>query len=425
MKVLFVSMPHKSHFYPMLPLAWALRAAGHEVRVASNPDFNDAITESGLTAVPVGTTQWYMNDPWEPVLFRELMSRGASEFIRTFDWAKTDRQAWSWEGLLALEKILVSSLFGAINTDPTIDELVAYARHWRPDLVIWEQLTFAGAVVAQVMDVPHARFISGLDFNGRARQEFIRLRDLQPTERREDPTREWLEETMRRFGGAWTEELRTGQVTIDPTAPSTRLKLNGRTVGVRYVPHHGPSVVPDWLRKPADRKRICLTLGLSNEIDKSPATIGEILTGLADLDVEVVATLSAAQVAEIGELPGNIRVVDFVPLHDLMPTCAAIVHHGGAGTRLTAEYHAVPQLVIGHGYDTLSKGLRLEELGAGLFLPAESATPVAIRERTIRLLTEPALAAGAAKLQADLLAEPTPAEVVSTLQHLVDAAGAA
>ena len=54
MRVLFVANPEKAHLLAMVPLAWALRTAGHEVRVAGQPAFADLITQAGLTAVPVG-----------------------------------------------------------------------------------------------------------------------------------------------------------------------------------------------------------------------------------------------------------------------------------------------------------------------------------------------------------------------------------
>ncbi|MBU6533277.1 activator-dependent family glycosyltransferase [Streptomyces sp. NPDC057245] len=419
MKILFVSMPHPTHFHPMLPLAWALRAAGHEVRVAGPPDLTETATGSGMTAVPVGKPGWYRDDTYEPELYARLMGNGASDFLGTFDWAASDARSWSWEGLLGLEKVLVSALYAGINNDPLLDELVAYARHWQPDLVVWEQLTVAGAVAAELLGVPHARFVYGLDFIGRAREAFLRRHDEQPAEHREDPTREWLEETVRRFGGTWTERLRTGGFTIDTSLPSTRLDTTGPVESLRYIPYNGPSVVPDWLREPAGRRRVCLTLGLSNEIENTSTTVADIVAGLADLDVEVVATLHADDAAGLGRLPDNVRLVDFVPLHDLLPTCAAVVHHGGIGSRLTAVHHAVPQLVLGHGYDTMMIARRQEELEAGLALPADSATADAVRDHVTRLLDEPRFAAGAAGMRDELLAQPSPADLVASLEHLV------
>ncbi|MFI1169810.1 glycosyl transferase family 28, partial [Streptomyces sp. NPDC020801] len=54
MRVLFTAFAAKSHAYTQFPLAWALRTAGHEVCVASQPDLVEDITRAGLTAVPVG-----------------------------------------------------------------------------------------------------------------------------------------------------------------------------------------------------------------------------------------------------------------------------------------------------------------------------------------------------------------------------------
>ncbi|MGW1290379.1 activator-dependent family glycosyltransferase, partial [Streptomyces sp. NPDC002586] len=54
MRILFATFAVKTHLHPQIPIAWALRAAGHDVRVASQPDLAPDITGAGLTAVPVG-----------------------------------------------------------------------------------------------------------------------------------------------------------------------------------------------------------------------------------------------------------------------------------------------------------------------------------------------------------------------------------
>src|SRR5690349_17741502 len=54
MRVLLTSWAWPSHFMPLVPLGWALQAAGHEVHVASQPRLAPVITEAGGVAVPVG-----------------------------------------------------------------------------------------------------------------------------------------------------------------------------------------------------------------------------------------------------------------------------------------------------------------------------------------------------------------------------------
>ncbi|WP_217245369.1 activator-dependent family glycosyltransferase [Streptomyces sp. AC602_WCS936] len=417
MRVLFVSFPHHTHYYSMVPLASALRTAGHEVRVASHPDITEQITAAGLTAVPVGTPDWYFNDPHAPELLGQVLEDGSGH-VQGFDFTRDDPGQWTHESLLALENIAVAALYASVSNDGMLDDLVAYARHWRPDLVIWEQHTFAGAVAARAVGAAHARLLHGVDITVRARQEFLRQSATLPGPV-QDPTAEWLGRAVRRYAPhlGFTEEMVTGQWTIDITPPGSRLDLGLRTVGVRHVPHNGASVVPHWLRAPAERPRVCLTLGLSGELDHAPFSVAALLDGLAGLDAEIVAALGAQ--AELpGPVPENVRLVDFVPLNDLLPTCAAVVHHGGIGTRATAELHGVPQLMLPYGWDTVAKARRVAELGYGLYLPAADLTVEALRAAVERLLTEESFTKAADRVRAEILTEPTPNEAVDVLERL-------
>jgi len=55
MRVLFTTWAWPSHYQPLVPLAWALRAAGHEVRMTSQPSLMSTMLASGLPATAVGT----------------------------------------------------------------------------------------------------------------------------------------------------------------------------------------------------------------------------------------------------------------------------------------------------------------------------------------------------------------------------------
>ncbi|HZN74657.1 MAG TPA: glycosyl transferase family 28, partial [Micromonosporaceae bacterium] len=47
MRVLFTTFAWPSHYFPMVPLAWALQAAGHEVRMTSQPELLPTMRRSG------------------------------------------------------------------------------------------------------------------------------------------------------------------------------------------------------------------------------------------------------------------------------------------------------------------------------------------------------------------------------------------
>ncbi len=67
-------------------------------------------------------------------------------------------------------------------------------------------------------------------------------------------------------------------------------------------------------------------------------------------------------------LPDSIRHFEYVPLRQLLPHCAAIVHHGGIGTVSKALASGVPQLIIPHAWDQLDNAQRVVRLGAGRVL---------------------------------------------------------
>jgi len=410
MRVLMTSLAIEAHFNGTVPLAWALRSAGHEVRFASQPALTERITAAGLAAVPVGT------DHTHNELVRTLGAE-LTGFYRDIDF--TGRDA----GLLDLKAanlLLTATFYAQANNDSMIDDLVDYARFWQPDLVLWEPFTFAGAVAARVTGAAHARLLWGPDLflrtRGRLREELDRL----PPQRREDALAEWLTWTLDRFGSTFDEEVVTGQWNIDQMPAGIRVNSGQQSVPMRYVPYNGPSVVPDWLRSEPRRPRVCLTLGITVREKAYPSLVSldDLFTAVADLDAEIVATVDAGQLADVSSLPDNVRVTEFVPLHALLPTCAAVVHHGGAGTWSSAAAAGVPQLVVAGMWDNVYRAERLAELGAGIYLPPHEVTPALLRDGLERLLSKPSFAEEAARLRDRIQAEPSPAEVVPALVEL-------
>ncbi|MEV1156041.1 activator-dependent family glycosyltransferase [Micromonospora chokoriensis] len=402
------SVAVEAHFNGMVPLAWALRAAGHEVHFASHPALTEPIAAAGLTAVPVGT------DHTHHQLVRELGAE-LTGFYRDIDF--TGERGGGLQDLQAANLLLTSTFYAQANNDSMVDALVDYARFWKPDLVLWEPFTFAGAIAARVVGAAHARLLWGPDLFLRTRQHYLRELALLPPERRDDALEDWLTWTLNRFGRPFDEEVVTGQWNIDQMPAAVRLSLGQRTVPMRYVPYNGRSVVPDWLRDPPRRPRVCLTLGITVRDKAYPhlVSLDEFFAAVADLDVEIVATLDAGQLAEVSAIPENTRVTEYVPLHALLPTCAAVVHHGGAGTWSTAAMCGVPQLVIAGMWDNVYRAQRLAQLGAGLFLPPHEFTAAGMRDGLEQLLTKPSFAEDAAKLRNAILAEPSPTDVVPEL----------
>lgn len=410
MRVLLTSFSWDTHFQSLVPLAWALRTAGHEVRVASQPSLAPAITGAGLTAVPVGAENTFVDLMGEIGADIQVYASGID--------LDDPRKGGSWEYLLGLHTTLVPTFYAMVNDDTFVDGLLAFTREWQPDLIIWEQFTFAGGIVGEATGTPHCRLVWGPDLLAALRQEFLRVQDLQPLAHHDDPMGEWLGWTARRLGFPFTEDLVTGQWTVDTMPASMRLATGLPTVPMQYVAYNGPATVPDWLRRPPERPRVCLTLGISaRQTIGDNLALPELLAALADVDAEIVATLHADQRDGLGPLPANVRLEEFVPLHVLLPTCAAIVHHGGAGTWATAAAGGVPQIIIGEMYDVAVRGRQIAAAGAGIQLDPTTVDAATLRDGIVRLLTEESFRVGAARVRAEMCAEPAPGGVVAALEE--------
>ncbi|MGW6460944.1 activator-dependent family glycosyltransferase [Streptomyces sp. NPDC055078] len=419
MRVLFTSI-EGNHFHQMVPLAWALRTAGHEVQAACNEKLVDTVTQTGLTAVPIES----------PTLWEQLdgFQQEAISLFNEIGTSSQDPAAAAWEDHLSYENMLVPALYQPLNNDAQIDQLVAVARSWQPDLVIWESFSIAGAIVATSVGAAHARLVSGpeLALQMETRGHFTHHRDQQPEQLREDPTAEWIDWTLERLGceARFDETMLTGQWVVDTRPGSLRQELDLPTVPMRYVPYNGRCTVPRWLYEPAARRRVCVTLGTSitsgdSERFRLNETLAALFQSLAGLDVEIIAALDPAQLDSLPELPDNIRTTDFVPLNELAPSCSVIVHHAGYQTKATADLHAVPQVVI-VGYEWVSEdmGVEYEKSGTTLAVSAGDLSAEVLREKILQLLDEPSYARRARDLRQEILAMPTPNEVVPVLEKM-------
>ncbi|MFF0744472.1 activator-dependent family glycosyltransferase [Streptomyces sp. NPDC004111] len=420
MRVLFTTTPDKSLFQQMVPLAWALRTAGHEVRVACQPSFAAVVTQAGLTAVPVGNERsvWRL-----PQLRPEHTEAERDGLGIPYNAAERPPEDLDWATMLEGYERVVGRWHKNDNFPVTAD-LVAFSRAWKPDLILWEPLSYAGAIAAKACGAAHARLLWSIDVLGLTRARFLELKSLRPESERKDPLADWLGSYARKYGAEFSESMTTGHFSIDQFPASLRMTAPGhRYVPMRYVPYGGPVSVPDWLREPPARPRVALTLGIAatNRFAGYVANVPDILDSLADLDIEVVATLAESEQRKLTRpVPGNVRVVSYVPLHVLVPTCHAVINHAGPGTFLTTAINGVPQVAVPWDFDEPELARRAAAQGSVLALRADGATGQAVRESLIKVLCEPGYVSAAAQLAAQFQALPSPNELVVRLEELTE-----
>ena len=88
------------------------------------------------------------------------------------------------------------------------------------------------------------------------------------------------------------------------------------------------------------------------------------------------------------------RVEQFVPQHEVLGHCDAVVCHGGSGTLIAALSLGVPVVVLPMGADQPDNADRCEELGVGIVLDALTAEPATISAAVRAVTTESQLPPG-------------------------------
>src|SRR4029077_6205669 len=124
---------------------------------------------------------------------------------------------------------------------------------------------------------------------------------------------------------------------------------------------------------------VYITLG--TVYNRNLGVFGALLDGLRDEALNVVVTVGKQNdPALLGLQPSNIHVHQYIPQELLLPHCAAVVTHGGAGSMLGALAFGLPLLVVPQGADHFHNAERVVAAGAGVQLVSDRLTADAVRE---------------------------------------------
>ncbi|MFI9724226.1 nucleotide disphospho-sugar-binding domain-containing protein [Streptomyces sp. NPDC052396] len=377
------AIPHPSHITHVIPLAWAMRAAGHEVIVAGQPDLASTVESAGLGFARVGEA--YHTDD---LVLRQL---------------KGDKRLVELAGLPTPQSLMMSARMWQIHARYLLSRYLEFAQWWKPDLVISDRMEFAGPMVAAALGVPSVHHRLGPDTC---------------TDRAHASAPEYFEAACRRMG---LDGYAGPTVVVDPCPPELQMPGVVSDHLVRHVPFNGSGKAPDWARRRNRPRRVCVSLGnrtlLFNGVPLQKHVI-EAFQGMDD--VEVIVTAAAEFHEAIGELPENVRLVDTTPLNLFLDSCDLLVSHGGPGTALTACGLGVPQLVLPQWIGHPEMGTRLAAYGAGLTIEdaAEQDDPAVVREAVRTLLEEERFHKAARDLADSMAAQQSPAELVPVLEQL-------
>nr|Q9F2F9.2 RecName: Full=Elloramycin glycosyltransferase ElmGT [Streptomyces olivaceus]CAC16413.2 elloramycin glycosyltransferase [Streptomyces olivaceus]CAP12607.1 glycosyltransferase [Streptomyces olivaceus] len=369
MRVLAVATPALGHLFPAVPLLWALRARGDEVLVVTGGDAL-RVAEAGLPVVDALpgetlTTLFGAYQETDPAFFVALR-RSPMTTLR--DLAP-----------------VLAYLAGRL-----LEPARRAAERWRPDAILATHGQAAGAVVAAEHGIPLVEHGFG----------FVRSDGAQ------EAVRQLLAE---RLGPAGSEPP-PERYFLDIAVPSMTSAIEG--MSLRAVPYNGGAVLPlsgASVGGRPPRPRVLVTAGTQLLHTHGAGALAWLPEVAAGHEAEFLLAAGGADLRDLGRLPPHVRVLDWTPLATVLPTCSAVVHHGGSGTTLAALAAGVPQLVSPALADNHINARAVADRGAGLETAVPDATTLTA------LLREPAFAKAAREVADELRSLPAPADVAARL----------
>ena len=382
MRVLFTCNPGLGHVHPMMPLAQALAARGHDVRWAVATEACGRIEAAGFGAFPAGIAG----------------AERRAEFDRCLAAASSRPPE-------ERPDFMFPAFFGEVCTPSMLEDLLAIVDGWPPALIVNDASELAAPLVARLRGVGQATHAFGallpaprLAAAGEAVAPLWRAQGLEPAP----------------YAGSYEH------LYLDIYPPSVRFGSYDhvpRVQPLRPVPYDGGGSTSAPPAAAGDRPLVYLTFGT---VFNDPGLFAAAIEGVARLEVDVLVTVGpAADPAALGALPPNVRVERYVPQTVVLPHCAVVASHAGSGTFLASLSLGIPQLCLPQGADQFINAGQGAASGAALALPPGQASPDAIAAAVGRLLHEPAFAAAARRLAGEIAAMPGPDEVAGVLEALV------
>lgn len=390
MRVLFTCLPGTGSLRPLLPVAHALRAEGHEVALCSAPSVAAGAEQQGLPFFAAGL-DWDTSDP----RYIEVLCEAAGHLALP-----------ALGGMARLTWVTNELFIGAAATH-MLPDVIRISRDWGADLIVRQSLEYSGCVAAERLELPHASIAdaahSALDRRHDVVVALDRLRwrvGLPP-----DPDGEMV---YRYLHLCFTPACFDGDDAVFPPSACFLRHTNPTPAGEQ---------VPPWVDELEARPTVLVSMG--TVFHRTAGVYEAVLEGLRDEPVNLMVAAGFDQdPGRFGPQPPHCRVEPYLPVAALLPRCDLFITHGGFNSVKESLAAGVPLVVIPISADQPYSAERCAALGVGVALGPQERTASGVRRAARAVLTDRAYTRRAREMQREMAALPGPEHAVALFEGL-------
>lgn len=364
----FICLPAAGHVNPTLPVVAELVRRGHRVTYATSAKYAGAVESAGAA-------------------FFESGEDLAAQFPRFGSPGQGAGAASPQAGMLAgLASGMMSGLVERLleRAREEFPALLARLAADRPDAVCYDAMTLAGKMAAMKLDLPDVALLPSYATN-----EHFSVRELMPARAPEEMLAAW--KRVRRLIDDFAAEQGLDDFTF-MEGPSASLNIcfiprefqpAGDTFGASF--HFvGPCLGQrtdenTWQPDRQSAPLVFISLGTTPLNDRAEF-FRMCLEAFAGTPWQVAMAIGdRTGVAELGDIPDNADVRAFFPQLEVLRHADVFLSHTGMNSTMEALYFGVPLVAFPLQPEQEANARRVEDLGLGRRLPAESLTPALIR----------------------------------------------
>lgn len=357
MRILLQPVGSAGDVHPFVGIGLALKERGHHVTVITNGYFENLIRRVGLEFVELGTAQEYreaLDNPeiWHPTRALQAMGPYVSQLVRPAYQMVAERY-------IAGETVVVASTlsFGSRVAQDKLG-VPTVTVHLQPSMI----LSVIKPPVLAPMPIPDwlPRFVvRGLYYVGNkcvADPQFLpEINGLR---------RELGLPPISRIFTNWVHSPQCviGLFSEWFAPPQVDWPTQIRLTGFPLYDERGAAELPTTLQSFLEAGSPPIVFTPGSAMVHAKAFFEAAVAACQQLGRRgILLTRFAEQVP--ATLPDNVRHFEFVPLSQLLPHSAVMVHHGGIGTSAQTLAAGIPHLVLPLSHDQPDNAARLVRLG--------------------------------------------------------------